>query len=50
MFIAVSACVSQPCLNGGTCVNVGISFQCQCSANYTGLTCSEGQHNLNAFN
>ena len=29
------------CLNGGTCLSQGCSFQCACSQNYTGLYCDQ---------
>jgi hypothetical protein len=33
-------CTSQPCLNGGQCVQTEVSsFQCQCAAGFDGITC-----------
>ncbi|KAG1661332.1 Cubilin [Nymphon striatum] len=33
-------CNSNPCLNGGTCVDVFNGFLCKCPANWMGSTCS----------
>lgn len=33
------ACTSQPCLNGGQCLTVGSSYQCQCAAGFEGVQC-----------
>eukprot|EP00457_Paulinella_chromatophora_P000734 gb/GEZN01000734.1/.p1 GENE.gb/GEZN01000734.1/~~gb/GEZN01000734.1/.p1 ORF type:complete len:1125 (+),score=82.12 gb/GEZN01000734.1/:66-3440(+) len=37
----INACSTNPCLNGGSCIKQGQSFQCDCSATagYTGTTC-----------
>ena len=43
--LAISACLSQPCLNNGTCVNVGATYQCLCPAKFTGQRCNEGIYN-----
>lgn len=40
--IQSTACLSHPCLNGGTCHNVGSTFVCACPANYTGVQCESG--------
>jgi hypothetical protein len=35
-----SPCASQPCLNGGKCVQTDVSsYQCQCAPGYDGKTC-----------
>ena len=35
----VDLCSSQPCQQGGTCVQEGTSFSCQCPAGFTGSLC-----------
>ena len=37
----VDECELAPCLNGGTCYDGAGTFQCQCSAGWTGDTCEE---------
>jgi len=32
-------CVNHPCLNGGQCLTVGSSFQCQCVEGFEGIHC-----------
>ncbi|RDD38528.1 Deleted in malignant brain tumors 1 protein [Trichoplax sp. H2] len=32
-------CTSNPCQNGGTCINMFFGFQCKCGINYFGRTC-----------
>ena len=32
-------CASNPCLNGGTCVDQYTSYICHCNTQYTGLRC-----------
>jgi len=32
-------CVDTPCINNGTCLNNLTTFDCQCLAGYTGITC-----------
>jgi hypothetical protein len=36
----VNECSSQPCLNGGTCVDGVDSFSCQCATGFSGPTCA----------
>lgn len=36
----MSACSSNPCKNGGTCVSVGSSYQCYCPSSCQGYDCS----------
>ena len=41
LFIAASPCASNPCQNGGVCVQTGsTSFYCACSSSCSGPTCS----------
>ena len=39
MFVEVNECQSNPCLNGGTCVDGLKSYRCICSERYTGDNC-----------
>lgn len=32
-------CASEPCENGGSCVDMELSFHCQCVAGYSGVQC-----------
>uniref|UniRef100_A0A6Q2ZCH1 Delta-like protein n=1 Tax=Esox lucius TaxID=8010 RepID=A0A6Q2ZCH1_ESOLU len=34
------ACLSDPCFNGGSCVETSQGFECQCAPGWTGLSCS----------
>lgn len=36
-------CSPNPCLNGGTCVEMTFSYACQCMAGFTGPSCSSLQ-------
>ena len=45
-FIDINKCSSNPCKNGGTCVNaheVG-RYRCNCKSGFTGPTCNTGNH------
>ncbi|KAH3851971.1 delta-like protein 1 [Dreissena polymorpha] len=35
----VDDCLSRPCQNGGSCVDVGNGYQCNCPVSYTGKRC-----------
>lgn len=39
LFQAVDTCVSNPCINGGTCVNTKESYRCECPHGYNGDNC-----------
>src|SRR5262245_19216179 len=33
-------CMPNPCRNGGTCTDVGSTYDCECTAEYLGATCT----------
>uniref|UniRef100_A0A672LV85 Protein jagged-1 n=1 Tax=Sinocyclocheilus grahami TaxID=75366 RepID=A0A672LV85_SINGR len=37
---ADNACLSEPCLNGGSCVESSQGFECQCAPGWTGPSCN----------
>ena len=39
VFVGIEPCQSNPCKNKGTCRKSGNSYNCACSAGYTGLQC-----------
>ncbi len=45
---AVPACESNPCLNGGLCLESGgqTLYICQCQAPFTGNNCENGEFTL----
>ena len=44
---AVSACSSDPCQNGGTCVTVSSTYyECQYATGYAGTNCEMGEFRL----
>lgn len=40
---APSPCFRSPCLNGGTCEDLGADFFCHCQPGYTGHRCQAGE-------
>lgn len=44
MFLDVDECVSEPCINAVSCVNLAGSYQCRCRRGWTGRRCD---HNIN---
>lgn len=39
--IDIDECASQPCYNGGTCVDLPQGYRCQCPPGYSGINCQE---------
>lgn len=37
----IDECASQPCLNGGSCLDHVNDFTCNCSPQFMGTTCNE---------
>lgn len=35
----VDDCMNQPCLNGGTCEDIGTGYKCRCPSTFTGKRC-----------
>ncbi|XP_015711387.1 neural-cadherin-like [Coturnix japonica] len=40
------SCSSNPCLNGGTCVDTDLGYRCRCSANFHGPDCQQTKHSF----
>ena len=38
--VSIDYCASDPCDNGGTCINEENGFTCQCVGGYTGENCT----------
>jgi len=39
LFLDIEVCQSNPCASNGTCSKSGNSYNCACSAAYTGFHC-----------
>lgn len=46
LHIVYSECHSNPCLNGGTCVNHAQTYTCLCAPDFNGTTCENGEGQL----
>ena len=48
----INECESNPCQNGGTCVDSVNDFMCFCHIGFTGLQCESGEQliDINEFN
>ena len=47
LFVGFQPCQSNPCENKGTCSKSGKSYNCACSAGYTGRQCESTNVNVN---
>ena len=47
LIIDVDECVTDPCKNGATCVDLVGSYRCDCKAGYTGSNCETSIEKLN---
>ena len=43
-FSDINECSSNPCLNGGACVDQVNGYVCNCLAGYTGVICQNGKY------
>ena len=41
--IDINECHVQPCLNNGACIDGINTFSCNCSSDYSGVTCENGK-------
>jgi len=39
LVVAQSYCSDYPCKNGGTCNNIGTTYNCSCAGGYTNYSC-----------
>ena len=46
-YIVINNCESQPCLNGGSCVNGVNVYTCNCAPGYTGYNCQTRSKSIN---
>ena len=42
-FSDTSVCDSQPCLNGGSCIDLDDEYSCNCTTGFTGISCQDGK-------
>ena len=42
LFADINECSSNPCNNGGTCIDQDDGFECKCHPGYTGDHCETG--------
>ena len=42
VFVDIDDCVSNPCLNGGACVDGVNGWTCDCGPTFTGYNCADG--------
>ena len=37
--VDIDECASSPCMNNGTCIDLIAGYECNCTANFTGINC-----------
>ena len=47
IFTDINKCLSNACLNNGTCYNKPGSFKCKCTSGYDGENCANGEKHAN---
>jgi len=45
-FADIDECLSNPCMNTGSCIDTEGSYTCQCSPGWTGYSCEQGRYTL----
>jgi len=45
LYSEINQCVSDPCLNGGSCADQVNGYVCYCKNGYTGFHCASGEYN-----
>ena len=43
LFTDIDECVSNPCVNGGTCTDEVNGYTCACAAGWQGADCDQGK-------
>ena len=49
MVLDINECHSDPCMNGGTCVDGTFQYTCTCVNGYTGTHCETGMTVVQSF-
>ena len=49
VLVDTATCLSNPCVNGGTCVDGLNLFTCRCDAGFMGVTCDVGKISLTNY-
>ena len=45
-FLDINECSSNPCSNGGTCVDQVNKYLCNCQTGFTGVHCETGKYSI----
>ena len=49
MFPDIDECSTNPCRNGGACIDGVNSYQCNCADGYTGANCEQSKFSFAVF-